>query len=88
MEHYSELNNKETNITDSMPDTLPTAEELSRTIGGLPTEKALGLDTILSKIIRCTREVLVSHLLKQMCQCWEEGIVLQDTRNYTIVTLY
>ncbi|XP_014788758.1 uncharacterized protein LOC106882555 [Octopus bimaculoides] len=100
VEHYSELYAKKKNISDNTLDTvehlpvveesdaLPTAEGLSRAIDGLPTGKTLGLDGSSPEKIRCASRVLLSNLLKLLCQYWEDGSVLQDMRDCNIVTLY
>lgn len=68
--------------------TLPTAGELSRAIDKFSIGKEPGLDSIPPEAIKCVNGVLLDHMASLLCQCLEEGTILQDMRDCNIVTPY
>lgn len=66
----------------------PIRDELSKLIDLLPHGKAPGKEGIPVEAIQCGKPALRSHLYELLCQCWEEGSVLQDMRGTNTVTLY
>lgn len=100
VEHYLELYSKESSILGDMQDTIAhlsalerldtmlTAGELSNVTDMLPIRKISGLDDIPPEAIKCTKGVLLDHMVSLLCQCWVEGMLPQDIRDCYIVTLY
>ena len=99
-EHYRELYSTENKVTEAalnaiqdLPvmevlDEEPTTAELIKAIGHLACGKAPGEDGITPDIIKLGKPVLVPHLHKLLCLCWEEGSVPQSMRDAKIITLY
>uniref|UniRef100_A0A8C9WDN1 Reverse transcriptase domain-containing protein n=1 Tax=Scleropages formosus TaxID=113540 RepID=A0A8C9WDN1_SCLFO len=100
LEYFSEPYDLESTVSDTaleaieqLPlmselDDLPTVEELKNAINHLVAGKAPGQDGILPEVIKCARDTLLQPPHELLCQCWEEGVVPQDMRDATIVTLY
>ena len=100
VEHYSQLYSQENTVSETAIDAMetfavmgelddiPTLEELSKAIDGLPSGKAPGNDGIPPEVIKCGKSALVAHMHSLLCKCWEEGTLPQDMRDANIVTLY
>lgn len=81
VEHYLELYSKESSILGDMQDTIAhlsalerldtmlTAGELSNVTDMLPIRKISGLDDIPPEAIKCTKGVLLDHMVSLLCQC-------------------
>ena len=100
VEHYSNLYSREDTMTPSALGTIkcrpimeelnaePTVDELSKVIDSLAAGKAPGSDSIPPDLIKHCKATLLHPLHEVLCQCWREGVVLQDMRDAKIVTLY
>ncbi|CAE1235979.1 unnamed protein product [Acanthosepion pharaonis] len=53
-----------------------------------PARGPPGRDEIPSEVLKSGKPVLLPHLHKLLCPCWEKGHMLQDMRDANIVTLY
>ena len=100
VEHYSDLNSRENivspaalDVIDCLPtmgelDSDPSLEELSKAIDSLASGKApcnCGIPPNLTKHCKTTLLLPVHEVL---CQYWQDGVVLQDTRDSKFITLY
>ena len=100
VEHYFELYSTQNIVTDTalnaLPglrvieelDNMPTLEELSIAIDGLACGKAPGNDSIMLEVLKHGKQTILQPLHELLCLCWEQGHILQDTRDANIVTLY
>ena len=96
VEHYSDLYSRQNVVTSAALDAIeclptmeelntePTVEELSKAIDSL----ALGSDGIPPDLVKHCKTTLLLPLHEVLCQCWQEGVVLQDMRDAKIITLY
>ena len=96
VEHYSDLYSRQNVVTSAALDAIeclptmeelntePTVEELSKAIDSL----ALGSDGIPPDLVKHCTTTLLLPLHEVLCQCWQEGVVLQDMRDAKIITLY
>ena len=96
VEHYSDLYSRQNVVTSAALDAIeclptmeelntePTVEELSTAIDSL----ALGSDGIPPDLVKHCKTTLLLPLHEVLCQCWQEGVVLQDMRDAKIITLY
>ena len=69
-------------------DEIPSLEELSQAIDALHPGKSPGNDGIPAEIIQSGKPALLEPLHSLLCQCWEDGIVVQDMKDSNIITLY
>ena len=69
-------------------DEVPSIEELSKAIDRLPSRKTPGKDGIPTEVIKSSKSTLLVLHHKLLTQCWKEGSVPQDMRDYNIITLY
>ena len=67
---------------------VPTLDEVSRSIKQLSSGKAPGADGIPPDIYKHGGTAVAKQLLNLFRQIWQEGAVLQDFRDATIVHLY
>ena len=100
VEHYSDLYSREITVSptaldviDFLPimdelDSEPSVEELSKALDSLASGKAPDNDGIPPELIKHCKTTLLLPLHEVLCQCWQEGAVLQDTRDSNIITLY
>ena len=99
-EHYSELYGGTNFVSPSALDKierLPTLlelddvhskEELSKEILEILYGKAPRQDWIPAEVFKCGGRQSLDSLHQLLCRCWEEGSVLQETRDSNIITRY
>ena len=70
-------------------DVPPSVDELRKAINSLACGKAPGNDGVPSEVIKAgMNTALLYHLHELLLQCWEEGTVPQDMRDFNVITLY
>ena len=62
-------------------DSEPSVEELSKSIDSVASGKAPGNDGIQPEFIKHCKTTLLLPLYEVLCQCWQEGAVLQEMRD-------
>ena len=100
MEHYSDLYSRYNTVSPAALDVLewlptmgeldtePLVEELNRAIESFASGKAPCNDGIPPDLIKHCKTILLLPLHEVLCQCLQEGAVLQDMRDSKIITLY
>jgi len=77
---------REQNILNISPTIL--TEEISKLIRSLLNRKALGLDSILNKVLKVAALVIIKNLAKAASYCFASGIILKSLKESITVVLY
>jgi len=63
-------------------------EEISKFIRSLLNKKALGLNSILNKVLKVATLVIVKDLAEVVSHCFTSGIILKSLKEFIIMVLY
>ena len=62
-------------------------EEISKLIRSLLNGKALGLDSILNKVLKVAALVIVKDLVEAASYCFASGIILKSLKEFITIVL-